>query len=95
MEKDYFELNIEYNIETKKFTTSGDIDREGESTLVQNFLRSRVGADADNREANNQCIYNINLRLHPFDDIIEAYSDTGNNALRDGLLISFLKSLDE
>ena len=95
MDLNYLTLDIKYYTSIDKFEVGGNVNREGQSELVESFLRSQIGAGMDHSKANKQDEYNIRLRWHPSDDRIESYSDTGNMALRDGILTYFLGTLNE
>ena len=93
MSLDYLTLDIRYHINSDQFEVGGNVNREGQSGLVETFLRGQIGAGEDKSEPNKQRVYNIRLRWYSEDDVIESSSDTGTKGLRDGILMRFLKSL--
>lgn len=94
MALDNLTLEIIYDLKKNKFETRGDVNEEGVKELVGTFLRGQIGAGMDEREPIQRDTYRIQLRWYPSDDRIEADSNTGNKSLRDGLLLSYLRSLN-
>ena len=95
MSPDFHTLNLRYSPNGDQFEVKGDLNREGQSELVETFLRTQIGRGKDNRNANRQENYNIQLKWYPADDKIEVNDDTGNKGLRDGILMRFLSTLEE
>ncbi len=92
---DCLTLDIQYDIDTDQFKVEGKANEEGRKELVETFLREQISAGEDNRTPIKRQTYHIQLRWHPENDVIEASSDTGNKGLRDGILMQYLKSLDQ
>lgn len=90
---EYLTLDVLYDLKKDKFQTRGDVNQEGAREIVETFLRGQIGAGKDESKVNQREIYRIQLRWYPYDDRIEADSNTGNKSLRDGLLLSYLRSL--
>ncbi len=93
MSLDYLTMNIRYNIRKDKFEINGDVAPKGQYELVETFLRSQVGAGEDKSKLNRKEAYNIQFKWYPDRDLIEVSSDTGNKALRDGILLFLLGNL--
>lgn len=86
-------LNVIYHVKDDRYEARGNVKPEFQEEIVSTFLRGQIGKGKDGRQYSKRKVYNIQLKLYPRDDRIEATSDTGNDSLRDGLLIGFLKSL--
>ncbi|HLD00198.1 MAG TPA: hypothetical protein VJC39_00460 [Candidatus Nanoarchaeia archaeon] len=95
MSLDHLTLNIHYDVKEKKFEVSGDVNFEGQRELVEGFLHNQIGAGRDDKTPDKKDFYNITLRWYPLNDNLEVSSDTGNKGLRDGILLEFLKRLDQ
>ena len=95
MSLDYLTLDIKYDVGRCEFEVGGDVNRDGQAGIVENFLATQMGAGVDSRKRNEQETYSIKLRWYPQNDMFKVESDTGNNGLRDGILQCFLGSLGE
>jgi hypothetical protein len=98
MGRDSLELNIMYDVKKDEFEVKGDVNKEGEREIIENFLRQQIGAGRDKRKLDMKSIkkdYNIRLTWYPENDRIDSASDTGNLGLRDGILKHYLEKLKE
>jgi len=93
-ERDYGKMYISYNIKTNEFEITGNLNKIGQETILEEFLRSQIGAGVDKSEPNIRDIYNITLIWHPDFDNIKVFSDTGNKGLRDAILYNVLNKLN-
>lgn len=92
---DFLTLKIKYNGEKNKFEIYGNVNKFGQESIVDEFLIRQIGAGKDNSKPNIQDTYNIQLNWFPHLDRIHAFSDTGNFGLRDGILLHFLRYLEQ
>ena len=91
---DYLVMDISYNIKKETFEITGNVNKVGQETILETFLRSQFGAGKDNSEPNIKDIYNIKFRVDLSYDIINVSDDTGNKGLRDGILAKIYGKLD-
>lgn len=95
MELEYLTLDLHYYVNSDKFKVGGNVNEEGQKEIVETFLRDQVGAGEDKRTPDKRDSYHIELKWYPENDRIEASSDTGNDSLRDGILMRYLRILTE
>ena len=95
MKKDCYYLDIIYDLARNKFTSSGDLNDKGRREVVETFLRGQIEAGEDRNKPIHKKVYRIRLGWHLSDDEIEVASDTGNRSLRDGLLLAYLRTLED
>ena len=88
-------LKIEYDVKENEFYIDGNLSPEGQREIVENFLRKQIGAGEDASIANIRDSYTITLEWDPSNDSIGISSDTGNDGLRDGILMCFLKEMED
>jgi len=81
-------LNIEYDIENDKYKFNSNAKEY--RTIIENFLRSQIGAGQDNRKPVEKDIYNISIELDLSNDSFKSSDDCGNYGLRDGILMNAL-----
>jgi len=93
MSIDHLTLTIQYDIKKDDFKVTGNLNEEGRREVLENFLRSQMGAGKDETPPKMQDAYRITLRWYPSNDRITADYDTGNKGLRDGILMDLLKKL--
>ncbi len=86
-------MNIEFNIKENKFDITGEIRKEGQLELIDSFLRTQIGAGADDSKPNEKDVYHISMKWYPENDRIEVSDDTGNKGLRDGILAYIMGKL--
>lgn len=91
---EYLTMDITYRVKDGHFDIDGNINRQGQSSLIEAFLSGQIGRELDNRKRNEQDAYHITFKWYPEDDTIDVTSDTGNKGLRDGILMSILHKLD-
>jgi len=95
MANDHLTLGITYHIADGKFDVSGDVKEEKQSDLIYDFLRTQMGAGEDNRKANEQDVYHIQLKWFLHMDRFEPSSDIGNYGLRDSILMDVASKLED
>lgn len=93
MSLEYLTMDITYQVKDGHFDIAGDVNEQGQSTLIETFLHSQLGRGVDDSKPNEQDVYHITFKWYPEDDTIRVASDTGNKGLRDGILISLLHKL--
>ena len=94
MTLDNLTMVVRYNIKTDQFSVEGSLNKLGQYEVIENFLRSQMGAGKDESSPNHHEVYEIILTWHPEDDDILVSSNTGNKALRDGILLDLLGRLE-
>ncbi len=82
-------VKIIYDIKTDTFSVEGNA--KDPKKIVEDFIRTQVGAGEDKAEANKLDSYVISIALDPSFDTFTATSNCGNKGLRDGILMHFLK----
>jgi len=92
--KDFAYLIINYNISENRFKVDTSLNKRGQYEIVENFLRSQIGASIDKSVLVRREEYRIELKWFPQNDDFSSKDDTGNKGLRDGILIDFLKGLE-
>jgi hypothetical protein len=84
-------VELKYDINKDSFDISTNMKKEAVPNIVENFLRSQIGAGEDNSEPNKLDIYNIKIKVDLSDDTFLVNHNCGNKGLRDGILLRFLK----
>lgn len=79
--------------EEDSFELGGSIKKEAAFEIIENWLRSRMGAGPDDTKANDLKTYHIEIDWTPAGDVFTCRSDCGNKGLRDGILLYVLKKL--
>lgn len=95
MAENYLTMHIHYNIKENTFTIDGNVNEQGHLEIIEAFLRCQIGVGQDTSEPVRKDEYTISLQWYPENDKIKVQSDTGNDALRDGILLYVLKDLSE
>lgn len=88
-------VNIEYNVQTDKYTFSGTANDVGRKIIIEEFLRSQIGAGVDMGESERRDVYHIQIEWDPDGDVFKTRFDTGNKGLRDGILMQALSILEK
>lgn len=87
-------MELEYNVKTDLVkVASTNIKKDAIPEILENFLRSQIGAGKDERTPEIREEYHIRLELELDGDVFTSSSDTGNKSLRDGILLHALKQL--
>ena len=90
-------LTIDFTIgdggEDDTFELGGTVKKEGAAEIIENWLRSQMGAGPDGTPAKQLKTYHIEIDWYPSDDRLTCWSNCGNDGLRDGLLLYVLKKL--
>lgn len=93
MKTDVF-LEVAFNIHDGTFTIETNMNVSGQIELLENWLRSQLGAGLDGKEAEDHIIYNIRLECALETDTLYITKDnTGSKSLRDGILLQVMRSL--
>ena len=88
-------LVVEYDRKEDKFVLDSEIKHELVAEIVSNFLRSQMGAGADDATPEKKRLYAIRLSVDLSDDSFGVTDDCFNKGLRDGILMRLLKMLNE
>jgi hypothetical protein len=85
-------LDIRYNIKTGEFsyTEKTTVKPECRSDILENFLRSQMGAGQDLTDPEVRDEYAIKIVLDLSDDSFYVTHDCGNKGLRDGILMDVM-----
>ena len=86
-------VQVDWNSQTNEFKISGDCNNEGSSEIIENWIRSQIGAGKDESKPDIRKVYTIQIWCNLSDDSFSIKSNCGNKSLRDGILIHALKSL--
>jgi hypothetical protein len=86
MEKNHLVMRINYSVHDGKFRITGDINKRGQISVLETFLRGQIGAGVDNSKPHKKESYCISLAWYPENDDIVCTYDTKNKGLRDGIL---------
>jgi len=88
-------LDLKYDIEGDRFEVSGNLNLEGQKTVVDAFLTEQIGAGVDTSPAAKMDVYHIRLQWYPENDDIRVSDNTENKGLRDGILMRFRRELGD
>lgn len=83
-------VNLWYDINKDTFQVKSNAKDPKE--IVNNFLRTQIGAGRDDSEPSRQDVYQISLVLDLTEDTFVCGHDCGNLGLRDGILMKFTKT---
>jgi len=90
MESDLY-LELWYKIDSGMFGIDTNIKHEAHDEIVSTFLSMQMGKGRDERKLNIRDVYNIRINVDLSYDIFNVSDDCGNNGLREGILMQFLK----
>ena len=91
MERKYATMEITYDVEKDKFDVKGDLNPDGQTEVLESFLRLQIGEGKDPNPMVEREQYHIKLQWFPDIDEIRSEYDTGNKGLRDGLLMELFR----
>ena len=87
-------FEIKYDLNTEKFSVSGNVNREGLEEIVDTLIRNKIGKGEDSTEANKLDLYVIKFYVDLSEDIIKVNDNCGNKGLRLGILGQLLSNID-
>ena len=88
-------IKIKFNLKKETFDVWTNIKDKFIADTVLEFLRSVMGTGKDKSKAKKLNIYLIEIGLALEGDIFTVKSNTGNKGLREGILMLFVKKMDE
>jgi len=94
LEDQFLTIDLKYHVKEDKFEVGGTLNEEGRRQIVENWLRGQMGAGRDNSKPVDRKVYSISIQWYPDEDRLEAQYDTGNRALREGILMRYLETLE-
>lgn len=87
-------MEFHYNTENPDdLKIYGNVKRECLAELIIEFLALQMGRSPDTREPNKLSMYIIRIDIDLSGDEFSAKSNTGNLALRDGILLDIIRVL--
>ncbi len=87
----YFE--VAFNMKDGTYTLDSNIKDEMREEVLGEFLRAQIGVGADSREPADREVFTIRIEVDLSFDRFQSHSNCGNNALRDGILMSVYRDL--
>ena len=87
-------FEIKYDLNTEKFSVSGNVNREWLEEIVDTLIRNEIGKGEDSTEANKLDLYVIKFYVDLSEDIIKVNDNCGNKGLRLGILGQLLSNID-
>lgn len=94
LEDEFLTIDLKYHVKEDRFEVGGTLNEEGRRDIVENWLRGQMGAGRDNSKPADLEVYTISIRWYPDNDRLVAQSDTKNKALREGILMHYLETLE-
>jgi hypothetical protein len=88
-------INISFNVKTGKYTIKSNIVKKEELTVIEEFLRTQIGAGADHSKPEIREVYRIDIKLDLRSDTFIVSDNCGNEGLRDGILMNIAKRLSK
>lgn len=85
-------LELTYNLKDDEFKV--ETNMKDPIKHVTEWLRTQIGAGADQTERNDKEVYSIKLEIDLSDDTYTVSHDCGNKGLRDGILMHFTKTYE-
>lgn len=82
-------LKIKFWLNEDRFDVESNVKSARIKSIVENIVRSHIGAGVDNSKAVERDVYTINIGYN-MDDSYTLGSDTGNKGLTTGILSKFL-----
>lgn len=86
---------IKWNLKEDTYHIISEIKREEVQEVIEELLRSQIGAGGDDSEPNKHDIYIINVDLELEDDTFKVSSNTGNKSLTTGILAALVQELSK
>jgi len=88
-------ISITYPInKPDELTVVSNAKEEQVPELLWDFIRAQMDKEPDNRKPEEREVYNIEITLNLDGDIFRSTSDTGNEGLRDGIIMDVAKRLE-
>lgn len=86
-------LLIDYDFIGDKFWIGGNVKDEKIKYILEEFLRSQLGAGKDDQPPNIVNLYTINISVDLSCDKFSVSHNCGNKSLREGILLRLLERL--
>ena len=87
-------IKIHYPVnEPEKFNIDTNAKPEMVDDLLNEFIRSQIGAGADESTPNDEDVFEISLRIDLSDDTWYANDNCGNKGLRDGIIMDVINRI--
>ncbi len=87
-------IQVKYNLPENTYHIVSEVKREKVQEVIEELLRSQLGAGSDNNKPNNIDIYIIDIDLKLQGDIFNVKSNTGNKGLTTGILARLVVELN-
>lgn len=95
MSKELF-IELEYDVEKNETNVNTNVKQSLIEELLTDWIRAtQMGKGKDEGKPNERDVYNIRIGIDLSDDSFSTRSDTGNVSLTCGIVINYLKSLNE
>lgn len=86
---------VKYNSKENTYHIASEVKKEKIQKVIEELLRSQIGAGSDNSEPIKRDIYTIVIDLELEDDTFNVSADTGNKSLTTGILAQLVQRLDK
>jgi hypothetical protein len=81
--------------EPSTFGVSGNVKEELRRSVLEDFLRTQVGAGEDRRPAEDREEYNIRIEVDLSDDTFSVWHDCGNKGLMAGIVMDVVSRMED
>jgi hypothetical protein len=82
---------VKYNLKENTYRIASEVKKERVIEVIEELLRSQIGAGPDKAEPVKRDIYTIVIDLELQGDIFTVSADTGNKSLTAGILAQLVK----
>ena len=89
------QMKVLYNLEPDTYEIQSDIKQERWKDMLEAFIRAKMQGGEDNREVNEEAIYEIRLGIDLTDDSITVGSNCGNKGLETGILMQLFNRMND
>jgi hypothetical protein len=84
-------IDIIFDINDDTYKINSDVKQEKIKDIISDFLSLQMGKGEDTSPANKLDEYNISLKIDLTEDIFTCSHNCGNDGLRDGILLNYIK----
>lgn len=88
-------IEVKYDLKEDTYRIASEVKKERVKEVIEELLRSQIGAGQDKAEPVKRDIYIIVIDLELQGDIFTVSADTGNKSLTTGILAQLVKELDK
>ncbi len=87
-------IEIKYDLRVNHYDIKTNVKSNKVEEIINTFLRSQINKGEDTSEPNPKDIYTFKIEADLSSDVINIIHDTGNESLREGILMNLINQLE-